>query len=292
MDSLILDNLPPLPQVQDLRRLAERVWQQEGVVALWLSGSFAHGVADAYSDVDLGVAVSSEAFGWWERPDFELLFAGELVGRFHVSFGPNQILHQVVLANGHMIDLAVQTADQNSPLGSVKLIDCRDEEYRRLFTDLEPDALTVADPADPAIVAQVVTDFWIATLKTHKVLHRDLDLIALVGIQMEHAVLKRLWYVLATGNDMGTQRTTIHTMTSAVRGITSLQGHYAQELLGLPLRDRAEVQQAVEANRNEVARVGRLLAARLGFEYPLKLENTVRSAWTDFLEAKQDVQKH
>lgn len=283
MDSLFLDALPMLPQVLELRRLAQILWRQEGVIALWLGGGFARGVADQYSDLDLRLCVSVDSVEQWKQPDFELLFDGEIVGSRRNGFGPNQMFHQIVLANGYIIDLLVQTVDQKPPQDFVRLIGCRDQDFRRLLISVEPEPAYAPKPADRVIVCEIVTDFWINSLKTHKVLYRDLDAIALVGINLEHAVLMRLWHILATGNDTGVQRATIHGLTSIVRHIDTLLGNSAQELLGLPLRNRAELCHAVEANRNEVSRVGLILSERLDFQYPSRLENTVRTAWVDFL---------
>ena len=41
---------------------------------------------------------------------------------------------------------------------------------------------------------------------------------------------------------------------------------------------------AIEANRDEVAALGRRLAAALGFDYPEALEQTVRETWRQYLD--------
>lgn len=281
METIFFDNLLSLPQIPFLRLLAQRIWQQEGVIALWLGGSFARGTADKFSDIDLRVCISVDAAESWEQPDFNLLFDGEVVGSRYSSFGSIQ-LYQIVIANGYIVDLIVQTTEQKPPQDYVYLIGCRDEDFRRLLISIEPDSAYTPKPADLVIVRQIVTDFWIDSLKTQKVLYRNLDAIAMVGIDLERAVLIRLWHILATGTDTGVQRPTIHGLTAIVGHINSLLGHTAQELLGLPLRNQAEVRYAVEANRNEVARVGQILSERLAFDYPLRLENTVRVAWNHF----------
>lgn len=281
MDTLLLDNLPSLPQIEVLRQSAEKIWQQEGVIALWLGGSFARGTADKYSDIDLRVCVSVETRTNWEQPDFDL-FEGDAVGRRYYRFGPIQ-LHQIVLANGIILDLTLQSIDQKPQPDFVYLLGCRDEEFRRHLISIEPEETYNPKPADNAVISQILTDFWIDSLKTPKVLYRNLDAIAMIGIELERAVLMRLWYVLATGTDAGIQRPTIHGLTVIVRHISSSLGNSAQELLGLPLRNRDELYYAIEANRNEVARVGKILSERLDFAYPLRLENTVREAWDNFL---------
>jgi hypothetical protein len=281
-DDLHLDSLPAVPDTFGLSRLATILWEQEGVIALWLGGSYAAATNDRYSDIDLRMCVSAESAAIWENPDFTMLFDGALVGRLCARFGPI-VMHQIVLANGRMIDLSIQTVDHPPTRDYVRIIGCRSPEFRRLLEGVEPLVGEPPAPADSATVCDVVTAFWINSEKTTKVLHRNLDGIARIGIEFERAAILRLWHILATGNDTGSRGGTIHSLTSTVRQVEAMLGDRANELLGLPLRNRAEVCHAVEANRNEVARVGRLLSERLGFEYPSRLENTVRQVWAEFL---------
>ena len=283
MNSILFENLPLLPQVIELRRLAQVIWQKEGVIAMWLGGSFACGVADEYSDVDLRLCVSTECLHQWEQPDFELSLQEDVVGSRHSSFGPNRIFHQIVLGNGTIFDLFIQTVDQKPPEDYVHILGCRDQDFRHLLISTEPRPAYSPEPADPIVVAQIITDFWIDSLKTCKVLYRHFDQIAMVGIELEHVTLMRIWHILATGTDVGTQRPTIHGLTQVVRHVNALLGNSVKELLGLPLRYDGELHYAVEANRDEVARVGRILADRFNFGYPWKLEATVRRTWAEFL---------
>ena len=97
--------------------------------------------------------------------------------------------------------------------------------------------------------------------------HSDSDLLALIGLGLEQSVLRRLWYMDATGSDQGTQRPTIHSLKT----------------LGSTRTNRAEIRQAIEAYRNEAAAVGRRLAGHLGFAYPDALEQIVRRCWQEYL---------
>ena len=280
-ETLYLDDLPPMPQGFDLCRLARTLWQQDGVVALWLGGGIARGTSDDYSDIDLRLCVSEEVVEHWKSPDLARVYAEEVVGSRTRYFGPI-LFFQNVLASSVIVDLTIQTLHEDPGQDHIVLLGCRDPEYRRRLVSTEPVSAYAPIPADPALVRQIVTDFWIDSLKAPKVLFRGLDLIALNGIQIEHAILMRLWHILATGTDTGVQRPTIHGLTPVVRQVEALLGGRAQAVLGMPMRTRADLCAAVEGNRDEVARVGRLLSSRLGFSYPDELEKTVRTNWAAF----------
>ena len=96
----------------------------------------------------------------------------------------------------------------------------------------------------------------------------------------------RLWYVLATGNDCGPlHRLTIHTLTPVIRTAQAQIGAEALTLVGQPMRTEAEIIAGAADLREELARVGRLLAEKLGFDYPTDAEATVRRTWREFLAA-------
>lgn len=51
MTALDLSHLPDLPQRETICEVVAALWQQAGVIAVWLGGSLARGAGDAYSDV-------------------------------------------------------------------------------------------------------------------------------------------------------------------------------------------------------------------------------------------------
>ena len=121
------------------------------------------------------------------------------------------------------------------------------------------------------------------SLKHRNVLHRGLDGVAQKGIAGERDLIQRLWYVLASGKEQSEGGPTIHSMTETDRVIAGACGARALELTGAPLTNRGEILKAIEANRNEVSRVGRRLGETLGFEYPHALERTVRETWRTYV---------
>jgi len=284
---IALPPLPPLPQVERLRQLAPLLWQREEVRALWLGGSLARGEADRYSDVDLRLAVAPDALDTWRQLDFDLLFEGGCVGSHFSLFDADLFLHHLALSSGDIVDLSVQSAARAPFRETVLILGCRDRAFERQLGNAEAALEVRAEPAGAAGVRGVIVDFWINSLKHRKILHRGLDLLALTGIEIERATLMRLWYVLATGFESAPGRDSIHGKTPVIRAVEGLLAAKAFELLGAPARHRAEIVQAIEGHRDEVSRVGRLLAERLGFAYPAALEETVRRTWHEFLAVEE-----
>src|SRR5512136_2830573 len=96
--------------------------------------------------------------------------------------------------------------------------------------------------------------------------------------------LIRFCYVLETGNDCGPlNRLTMHTLTPVIRAVQTYIGADALALLGQPMQTEVEMIQAAADLRDEIARVGRQLAHKLGIDYPAAAEATIRCTWQDFL---------
>jgi len=282
-NNLAFEKLPNLPQVVTLKRLATCLWAEHDVVALWLGGSFACGKADEYSDVDLRVAVQPEAEERWRQPDLQSLFGGEVAGCTPFPLGGG-LLHHLALTNGDIYDLWIQTTEEAPSQEAAFVLGCRDEAFEQKLREIEPSPAAELVPANPAAVRQLVASFWINSLKHRKVLHRGLDLVAQTGVGMERALLQRLWFIAATGRDGASPRPTIHTLTELDQVVMGAQGMHGLSVTGAPLTSRSEIMRAIEVNRDEVAVVGRHLAANMGFEYPEALERTVRETWRQYLD--------
>lgn len=283
---LTSNGLPDLPQIAVLKRIAARLWTDTEVVALWLGGSIARGKADAHSDIDLRVAVRPEALPPWQEPDLLMLSAliGETAVGVHALRWDRTVLHQALLADGVILDLLVQSVDRDPPPDVTLVLGCRDAAFGTLLESAALPPTEEARAAEPEAILEALTQFWIGSHKHTRMLFRNLDLLILQGLAFELPVLLRLWHADATGRDQGTQRPTIHTLTPMMRAITEAFGPHSLEVLGLPRTSRAEIIQAIEASRNEVAAVGRRLATKLGFEYPDALEQTARQSLTQYLE--------
>jgi hypothetical protein len=284
MQYLHLGVLPDTPLCSRLAVWLPALWQQQGVLALWIGGSIAHGNADRYSDVDLRVAVKPDVLPAWKTPDFAALFGGECVGHQFLSFGEGAFLHHLLLRFGDIYDLLIQSGDIEPPADTILVLGCRDESLAQRLRQTAPPAVVRPDPADNETIRQLLVDFWIGSHKHRKVLHRNLHLLCMTGIQLDRAVLLRLWYVLQTGRDYGQVRSTIHSLTQLTRTVEGDQGARALQIMGAATTSREQIYQAIEQIRDEVSAVGRRLADAMDFPYPDDLEAAVRSGWSEFLQ--------
>jgi predicted nucleotidyltransferase len=271
--------LPDLPQQHFLRKVIAELWQDPAVVCLWLTGSLARGVGDIYSDVDLGVAVQPAAFNAAELPASARLLKEKAVVHKAAKVGEHATLHYLLLDHGELYDLMVQSTEHTMRKQARVVLGCRDEAFGAQLSSSE-DLSIQLQAADPVVICESIITFWMAQLRQQKVLYRDLGLVAWMGEQLMRLGLIRLWYVLATGYDCGSLREmTIHTLSPVVRAIRASQGDKALALIGQPLRTRQEILDATTQIRDEVARVGRQLAAQLGFDYPADIEMLVLQGW-------------
>jgi hypothetical protein len=71
-------------------------------------------------------------------------------------------------------------------------------------------------------------------------------------------------------------------LTPVVQAIQQHAGDLVLALVGEPARTPEELMAAASHLRDEVARAGRLLAEKLGFDYPAAAEETVRRSWAQF----------
>jgi predicted nucleotidyltransferase len=275
------ERLASLPQAAALHRAAESLAANIDVDAVWLGGSFASGSADRFSDVDLRIAVVPERLSSWRDIDFRAIFNQAALGASIASFGDDAFLHHLVLEDGTIFDLFVQTTCRDNHEHAVKILSCRDDAFGERLATFGRQISGELPPPDAPAISKLVVSFWINSYKHRKVLGRGLPLLAAVGVQLERMSMLRLWTALVTGRDGG-DRMSIHGLSATTRVVHADDKLHALQTFGLPLRTPDEVIAAIEANRDAVASAGRLLAARLAFEYPDKLERLVRSSWAEF----------
>jgi hypothetical protein len=274
--------LPDLPQSQRLAALVADQWADPNVVALWLGGSLARGEANRYSDVDLHVALRPEAYDPDAIPELAERLVAAAVVRLRFSFGIGTTLWHMLLEDGEIYDLSLQPMTQEPAFEARLVLACRDETFGAKLIGGE-DRSVDFPPAVPGDLARAIAFYWINQQKGQKVLHRGMPLLAWQGEFLMRQDLIRFWHALATGNDCGPlNRLTIHTLTPVVRTVQACFGADALTLVGRPLRNESEILDSAIAVRNEIARVGRLLADKLGFDYPAAAEATVRRTWQEF----------
>jgi hypothetical protein len=274
-----------MPQTRTISALALPLWADERVVALWLGGSLARGDGDEYSDIDLRVAAHPADLERWRTLDVQALTGGQVVGGHMFPLGEDALIHHLLLLNGDIVDLLVQTTTRPPNVEPMVVLGCRDEAFAETLqaqNRVEPEP---RNPATAESVRELIVAFWVNSHKHRKVLHRRLDLMIPSGLYHSWLMLMRLWYIQATGEDTSAYHFSgIHGLTQLVRSVEGLEGVDARAVAGVPGRTREEIYTAIETHQGAAARVGRLLAERYGFEYPLELERMVRTHWQAFRE--------
>lgn len=279
--------IPSLPQKEFLIEAVETLWQDASIVAIWLGGSLARGLGDRNSDVDLRIAVEPGQSARVTTPPGATFLLRKAVIHQRLDFGELATLHHMLLDNGQIYDLLVQST-ACPPTNEHRLVlGCRDEPFgERLAHGVDPSVTFKA--ADPAAVRQIIEGYWLGLLKHKRVIERDLDIVAWEGEHRLRCALLQLYHVLATGTDCGSPLTmTIHSMSPAVKNVQAGIGPTALATLGLPTRTAEElVASAMEVAR-EVARIGSLLSKKLDFDYPEQAERVVGDAWATSFNAAE-----
>jgi len=278
MNQLDLSGLPDLPQTPYLKDLAQRLWQTNDTAALWLGGSLAEAKGDAYSDVDLRIAVEEAEFSSWQTPDLDQIFGQACLAHTTLNFSES-LLHHVLLENGDIYDLYIQKVSNPIINEGRIILGCRDAAFlEKLQTPPKPYSLD-AD-LEPKTVLEVLEQYWLGSHKHRKALHRDLEVLSWEGLNLFRPVLVRLAYMLATGRDCGDiRRLKIHGFSPVSRALRETD---ILETIGLPVRNRDEIMGALDSLHKEVGQVGRALAEKYGFAYPERLEAVVLEHWVTF----------
>jgi hypothetical protein len=283
MPDLDLGVLPQMAQTRTISWLAPAIWADERVVALWLGGSLARGDGDTYSDIDLRVAVDPADLETWRAMDTQALMGGRVVGGHTFALGEDALIHHLVLLNGDIVDLLVQTTARPPNIEPLLVLGCRSAAFTatlQAHNRVEPEP---QQPATAEGVRELIVAFWVNSHKHRKVLHRGLDLMIPSGLYHSWLMLMRLWYIQATGEETSAYHFSgIHGLTQLVRSVEELEGVDARAVAGVRARTREEIYTAIEIHQQAAARVGRLLAERYEFEYPLELERMVRAQWRVF----------
>jgi len=286
---LRLNNLPPLPQSRAIRMLTPRLWANEQVVAIWLGGSLAAGTGDPYSDIDLRVAVPPADFPAWETADLQNILDGPPLARQLVTLGDGAFIHHMILQNGDILDLLVQSSESALVSELVLILGCRDDALaeRLAASNHAPEAAHT--PVTSEAVGELVVAFWVNSHKHRKVLHRGLDLMFPAASYANWYMLMRMWYINATGYDASSYHFSgIHGLTELVHAVESVNEMEPLTLCGAPTQTREEICLAIERYQEAVSLLGRRLAERYSFEYPTELENIVRRDWQAFRTASND----
>lgn len=280
---LHLEMLPPLPQSDTIRALVPRIWQDERVVASWLGGSLAADTGDPYSDIDLRLAVAPADLAGWEEPDLHALLGGPPLARHFVRLGEGSFLHHLIVPNGDIVDLLMQSTEATPGIEPIVVLGCRDEMFARRLASSDQTPAVESSDATAEAVRELVVNFWINSHKHRKVLHRHLDLMFPAAVYANWQMLMCMWYIAATGRAARPYHFSgIHGLTELVRAVEGVYGTEPLALCGMPARTRDEICAMIERHRDIAAPLGRRLAEKYGFEYPAALEERVRRDWAAF----------
>ena len=284
MTDIDLGLLAQGPHAGLIRDIAARCAADEGIQAIWVGGSLASGTGDRYSDVDFRLAVEPGQLERWTSPDWHRYLPLLPSGGLLLRFGERALLHHLVLHDGTIVDFYVQDTVQQNPEPSVVILMCRSTELRTKLEAFARPAAAMVRAIDAAVAAQFFVDYWIMTHKHAKAFARRFDLSPFSGLNLERMALLRAWFMQAVGKDIDA-RPTLHMLGVLHQGLAGKVSEQQRAVLGSPSQTPLETATVIETVRAEMARVGRVLAERHGFEYPSALEGVVQQFWSEHKDA-------
>ena len=284
MSAIDLGPLEHGPHAALIREMAGRCAADDSIHAIWVGGSLAAGRGDAFSDVDFRIAVEPGDLDRWTSPAWENYLPMPPCGGLLMRFGEHALLHHMVLPDGAIVDFFVQDTTQENLEPNLVVLACRDAAFRARLGGFARPAASLVREIDGAVVRQFLVDYWITTHKQLKALARTYDHSSFAGLNLERMALLRVWYMQAVGKDIDS-RATLHMLGVLHKGLEGRLTEEQHNILGLPSRTPEETATVIDAIREEMARVGRWLAAKHGFVYPHELEAVVRRVWEEHREA-------
>jgi hypothetical protein len=257
-------NLGPLehgPHANLIRDMASMSFADGSIQAIWVGGSLAAGLGDAYSDVDFRIAVEPGQLDRWKSPDWEHYLPIRPCGGLMMRFGEKALLHHLVLADGTIVDFYVQDTAQENLEPKLVILACRNVEFGATLEGFARPAALLVREIDGAVVRQFFIDYWITTHKQGKALGRKYDHFPFIGLYLERMALLRAWYMQVVGKDID-PRVTLHMLGTLHKGLDGKLTEHQHNILGLPSRTPHETITVIDAIRAEMANVGRWLARR------------------------------
>lgn len=287
-EMISLDGVPHFPQADFLHQLVPMLWQHPDVLAIWLEGSMGRGNADRYSDVDLYVGVEDGALDAWRTLAVASLFADQYAAHYLSIFSDNFYVYHVYLAAGGIYDLHIQPQSRTLSQAQRLILACRPDEYRTALLaaapGLEDTSIFAPQTVDPAILPDLLVRYWINADKGRKLLYRRQDLTIYTGFHLFRHWLARLLYIEQTGLDCGDiSSPSIHGLKAAAAVLGPALAGGLGKVMGAPATNRQEMVQTQALLHQEMARVGRALAAKYQFDYPTALEQIVNQNWQRFV---------
>lgn len=277
--------LADLPQTAFLKEVVTRLTNYPEIIAIWLGGSLASHSADEHSDLDLRIAIPSSAFSDWQTPNFKEIFGVEALSHSTLKFSETGMLHHLLVANGIIVDLYIQTREQTLTNEQRHIFICKDDTFKqKLLEPVKPYGNTVFPEANAKGIQDILSFYWLNAHKFKKGFARDLDVVIAEGLSIFRPSLLRLHYIALTGHDCGNIKgVSIHGMTPISKTLQAAKDKRFLTTIGLASSTRADKIKAVTELNDRVAELGRALAKTYDFDYPEALERLVQDSWHDFV---------
>ncbi len=238
-----------------VRRAIEALLGESNVVALWVSGSRAAGVADEHSDVDIRIHAPG-----WEEEDFERwieMLQREPRVRWRLSkLGPTVWNYECLFADDVPVDLLV-FASPDAPVVSVDSVVFKGAAGLK---QAEGSLLVKETPAGEREVRALIDGLEIDLQKFEKLFARGERLGAWFLLEAVRFSVLRLAYVAVRGKDCGPRP--MHSLASvkAVRAKIAKDGGE----VGREWVRELEAEGTLEESAARMKRMAREIAVRLG----------------------------
>lgn len=195
-------DMTKLPQLAILPNMVGRLLRLDFVDEVYLSGSLGRGQGDRYSDVDLQVAVTRNFSDFLSPAILAGLLGAPPLALKQINLGSHLWLHNMILADGTMLDLVCRTDIESADTGQWTRLDGREWppvglEIPKPSTAWAPQAATADE------IAEAVELFWVTIHKHRRGLIRKQDLAIWTGIRYSICDLLRLQFIAATDRDPG-----------------------------------------------------------------------------------------
>ncbi len=190
-----------LPQWAELPTLVRNLYDLSPVRAVFLAGSLGRGEGDEWSDLDLQVHVDRSFSDFLDDAQIQAVTGDPPVALERFKLGADGWMHHLILANGTFVDLLCRT----------ELSAAETRLWVSLPADMTSPPAVVArhpktwtpQPIRPDEVARLVFRYWITMHKHRRGMARRQDLVIWTGIRHSIALLVRLEFIAATGQDCG-----------------------------------------------------------------------------------------
>ncbi len=243
-------------------QLGHRLSADSRIRAAWLEGSFGHGDADRYSDIDLHLLVDPSAADHFRANAENWLSSIQPLVLFKWMFGTSMI--NALTVDGLRIDIWLHEGQEiERDAARVQLLSARPDAFRFVDTPAEDKPESIAPMLDERI-----SEFWRCIVLLPSVLGRNELIVTQMGLAIE---LRLLTDILIDGynveRDAGVKK-----LNRFLPGDTQQAIEQALSIDGLSARTAALSHLRLAAIMQQH---GPSIAAHHGISYPSELEDAV-----------------